>query len=232
MKLENRKEDILEFVVRDYIKTAQPVSSGRISQKRSSFGSPATVRNIMLELDDEGFLFQPHTSAGRAPTDKGYRYFVNGLSHKKSDNFQPYDTFSFFESFFVEMANELEIFVGIVSESESKAQKLVGLKNLLSRPEFLEESMFEDFGDIMDDFEDVVDEYRNALLEQDEMFNIWIGKENIYPKAKCGSTIVARFLLPDEEKVTLFTFGPKRMDYETAINKINSLINKNGKSKR
>src|SRR3990167_10819860 len=79
MKLDNRKEHILDFIVRDYIATAQPVSSGRMALKRVLDSSSATLRNIMLELDEEGFLFQPHTSAGRAPTEKGYRYFIENL---------------------------------------------------------------------------------------------------------------------------------------------------------
>src|SRR3989344_5304872 len=81
MRLDERRESILDFIIRDYIDTAFPVSSGKIYK---SYGtnrtySPATIRNIMLELDEDGFLTQPHTSAGRIPTDRGWQYFVDFL---------------------------------------------------------------------------------------------------------------------------------------------------------
>src|SRR3989344_4741932 len=81
--LDSRKEDILGFVVRDFVRTAFPVSSNAVFGGLRLEVSPATIRNIMLELDDMGYLYQPHTSAGRAPTEKGYRYFTLHLMSVK-----------------------------------------------------------------------------------------------------------------------------------------------------
>lgn len=77
--LDERKASILRAVVEEYIQTAQPVGSGHVARAPGMSVSPATVRNDMAMLEQEGFLQQPHTSAGRVPTDKGYRYFVDSL---------------------------------------------------------------------------------------------------------------------------------------------------------
>lgn len=77
--LDERKASILRAVVQEYIETAQPVGSGRVSDAPGVDVSSATVRNEMALLESEGYLAQPHTSAGRIPTEKGYRYFVDTI---------------------------------------------------------------------------------------------------------------------------------------------------------
>jgi heat-inducible transcriptional repressor len=77
--LDDRKASILRAVVQEYIETAQPVGSGRIAAAPGVDVSSATVRNEMATLENEGYLVQPHTSAGRIPTEKGYRYFVDSI---------------------------------------------------------------------------------------------------------------------------------------------------------
>ena len=78
--LDERKAAILRAVVREYIETAQPVGSGTVARQSGVQVSSATVRNEMSSLEREGYLVQPHTSAGRIPTDKGYRFFVDQLT--------------------------------------------------------------------------------------------------------------------------------------------------------
>jgi heat-inducible transcriptional repressor len=78
--LDDRKAAILQAVVQEYIETAQPVGSNRVARQHGLNVSPATVRNDMSVLEREGYLAQPHTSAGRIPTDKGYRFFVDQLT--------------------------------------------------------------------------------------------------------------------------------------------------------
>ena len=78
--LDERKAAILRAVVEEYIATAQPVGSAHVAQAASLAVSSATVRNEMAVLEHEGYLVQPHTSAGRIPTDKGYRFFVDHLT--------------------------------------------------------------------------------------------------------------------------------------------------------
>jgi heat-inducible transcriptional repressor len=78
--LDERKAAILRAVVEGYIETAQPVGSSHVARTTDMAVSSATVRNEMAVLEREGYLVQPHTSAGRIPTDKGYRFFVDQLS--------------------------------------------------------------------------------------------------------------------------------------------------------
>jgi len=77
--LDDRKASILRAVVQEYIETAQPVGSGKVAETPGVDVSSATVRNEMAVLESEGYLVQPHTSAGRIPTEKGYRYFVDTI---------------------------------------------------------------------------------------------------------------------------------------------------------
>ncbi|WCO65613.1 heat-inducible transcriptional repressor HrcA [Iamia majanohamensis] len=82
--LDDRKASILRAVVEEYIHTAQPVGSGHVAAAPEVAVSPATVRNDMATLEAEGYLAQPHTSAGRIPTDAGYRYYVDHLTGRTS----------------------------------------------------------------------------------------------------------------------------------------------------
>jgi heat-inducible transcriptional repressor len=79
MQLDDRKASILRAVVEEYIHTAQPVGSQHVAKAPGVEVSSATVRNDMAVLEQEGYLDQPHTSAGRVPTEKGYRFFVDSL---------------------------------------------------------------------------------------------------------------------------------------------------------
>lgn len=77
--LERRAADLLKLLVERYIADGQPVGSRTLSRAASLNLSPATIRNVMADLDDLGLVVSPHTSAGRVPTTRGYRYFVNSL---------------------------------------------------------------------------------------------------------------------------------------------------------
>lgn len=78
-ELSDRERQVLEAVIRSYVETAEPAGSRTISRRFGLGVSPATVRNTMADLEEKGFLFHPHTSAGRIPTDKAYRFYVDGL---------------------------------------------------------------------------------------------------------------------------------------------------------
>ncbi|CAO5675525.1 MAG: Heat-inducible transcription repressor HrcA [Holosporales bacterium] len=77
--INNRSNEIFKHLVEAYVETGEPVGSRTLSRKLSHPLSPATIRNIMADLEDAGLLYSPHTSAGRLPTEHGLRYFVNGL---------------------------------------------------------------------------------------------------------------------------------------------------------
>jgi heat-inducible transcriptional repressor len=78
-ELTERERRVLEAVIRSYVDTAEPAGSRTLSRRFGLGVSPATIRNTMSDLEEKGFLFHPHTSAGRVPTDKAYRHFVDSL---------------------------------------------------------------------------------------------------------------------------------------------------------
>ncbi|MCR4426205.1 MAG: heat-inducible transcriptional repressor HrcA [Firmicutes bacterium] len=81
--MEERKRAILRAVADDYISTAEPVGSRTIARRYGLGISPATIRNEMADLEEEGYLEQPHASAGRVPSDKGYRFYVDALMSER-----------------------------------------------------------------------------------------------------------------------------------------------------
>ena len=89
--LNDRKKEILQAIIEEYIQTAEPVSSNAIVQKYNLDYSSATVRNEMADLEKLGFLDKPHTSAGRVPSAKGYRFYVDELL--KEDNIITYNVY-------------------------------------------------------------------------------------------------------------------------------------------
>ena len=78
--LKNRHREVLSSIVRAYIETGEPVASRTISKYRKDELSPASIRNVMADLADEGYLSQPHTSAGRVPTEKAFRFYIASLA--------------------------------------------------------------------------------------------------------------------------------------------------------
>jgi heat-inducible transcriptional repressor len=81
--LSERRLEVLRAIVQDYVGTEEPVGSKALTERHNLGVSPATVRNDMAALEDEGYIHQPHTSAGRVPTDRGYRLFVDKLAGVK-----------------------------------------------------------------------------------------------------------------------------------------------------
>ena len=84
MDLSERSREILRAIIQSYISTAEPVGSRTVTKRYNLGISPATVRNIMSDLEELGFLVQPHTSAGRVPTDKAYRFYIDTMLEVKS----------------------------------------------------------------------------------------------------------------------------------------------------
>jgi heat-inducible transcriptional repressor len=84
IELTKRDQQVLEAVVIDYIETGEPVGSRTISKNYALLVSPATIRNVMADLEEMGFLYQPHTSAGRIPTEKGLRFYLDSIIRFKA----------------------------------------------------------------------------------------------------------------------------------------------------
>ena len=117
--LDDRKAAILRAVVEEYIATAQPVGSQHVTRARGVQASSATVRNEMSVLERDGYLVQPHTSAGRIPTDKGYRFFVDSLQGWGAGQLHPSQRAEV-KSFFTRAHGELEHMLSETSQLLSR----------------------------------------------------------------------------------------------------------------
>ncbi|MCU1453772.1 MAG: Heat-inducible transcription repressor HrcA [Acidimicrobiales bacterium] len=124
--LDERKASILRAVVEEYIQTAQPVGSGLVARTAAVNVSSATVRNDMAALEADGYLQQPHTSAGRIPTEKGYRAFVDQLSHPALDRSAAQRVRSFFDAAHMEIEQMLADTTRLLSGLTDYAAVVVG----------------------------------------------------------------------------------------------------------
>ena len=127
MMLDDRKAAILRAVVEEYIDTAQPVGSAHVVRSAAVQVSSATVRNDMATLEQEGYLRQPHTSAGRIPTEKGYRFFVDNLGQPASlRGAEAQQVRSFFEKAHGELEDMLDDTSRLLGHLTSYAGVVVG----------------------------------------------------------------------------------------------------------
>jgi heat-inducible transcriptional repressor len=125
--LSDRKAAILQAVVEGYITTSQPVGSAQVSRTADLDVSPATIRSEMVALEEEGYLSQPHTSAGRVPSDKGYRYFVDALmSPARPDSGQTERVANFFAQAQGELERMLRDTSAFLSQLTHYAAVVVG----------------------------------------------------------------------------------------------------------
>lgn len=219
----DRQSEILNRIIQEYIERAMPVSSQLLEKKHKFDISPATIRNEMQKLTDDGYLSQPHTSAGRVPTDKGYRFFVDKLlDHLGSDpkrlGSDPADdiedSFEFIKEatrFLAEESSEFAL-------GYSAGQKIVwkeGWQEIFEEPEFLEPGLASSFAQMINDFEENIEE---VFLPE---IKIYIGKENPVSKNKDFSIITAGF-----DGGLFAILGPKRMSYDKNIELLHELWKK------
>ena len=223
----------MDTIIREYVESARPVSSQYLGE-RYDFGiCPASIRIEMQKLTDDGFLTQPHTSAGRIPTDRGYRLFVDEVLKDKSQR-NPSGKLDFgfegleddFEDIF-KIANSLAHSLAAASSSLVLGylcrQDLMikdGWEDLLQKPEFGERDLVENFIGYLGYLEDSV----KTRKPMNEGMDIYIGKENCFDKADefAAITFICR---PDRENETVFSIvGPKRMAYDKNIELINEAL--------
>lgn len=229
-----RQKAILFAVIDEHIKEAEPISSQMVCEAFDFDISPATMRNEFAELEGEGYLYQPHTSAGRVPTDKGYRLFVNALLADRANNnrkmreaFQKIadvqrETYSLFS----ELAKIAASFSGSTAFSGSLGAHAffkAGMHEALRQPELADSMFRERFGDAMDSFDENLGSFLQTV-ERDGV-SVFIGKENPITKARDFSMLVSRFRTSTDEEGVVVIFGPKRMDYRKGLDVLNALNN-------
>ena len=209
--ISGRQKEILNTIIGEYIKLAQPVSS-QLLEKKYDFGiCPATIRIEMQKLTDKGFLCQPHTSAGRVPTDKGYRFFVDNLLEKEFENFEIEDLFEDeIEDnikFIQVLTKNLAQISGVLVLSYLEKEKVFwkeGWEEILKEPEFGEKDFAVNFAEFLENFENNIENF-----EINSGIKIYIGKENPLKRAKDFSLISSRCHLPNEEGIISFVGAKK-----------------------
>ncbi|MFA6533853.1 MAG: hypothetical protein WCT37_01630 [Patescibacteria group bacterium] len=230
--MEDRTQKLLNTIVREYIKTAQPVGSKLLVDKYNLDISSATVRNEMAYLEQEGYITQPHTSAGRVPTEKGYKFYIkNSLEPKdinktqdkafekivKSSKQDPRDLVKSLARQIAENSGQL-IFVSFGDGNFY----YTGMSNIFSQPEFVEQEMICDLSKMMDHFDESI---KKSFDSTDNEVRVMVGSANPFNN-RC-STVVVNYDSGENQGV-IGLLGPMRMDYEVnmaLVEYIRDLIN-------
>ena len=210
----DRESTILEYIIRDYIRTAEPVSSERVRKRARLELSPASIRNTMAELDEDGYLAQTHTSGGRIPTDRAYRYFVDNLLEENDENLAKSEETEL-DDFLKNIAKRFGMFT-VIAKSKRDFYS-AGIDAVFSEPEFHDYEVARTFAEILEDLSDIVETYFEIGTNHPE---VHIGRENLFKESENFSSIFMVNKTSEEPTVT-FSIGPKRRDYEKAISVIN-----------
>ena len=229
MEITKRQKDILCQIIEEYAETAAPVGSMMMAKL---FGvSPATIRAEMARLETLGLIAQPHTSAGRVPTDAGYRFYVNNL---ENEGFRGVDDAS--ERIETERkslergTHAIEVRVSSQSRADSAIRGAVdalveltgnlglatiggqlylsGISRLFTQPEFVDTRRVQAVAKLLDNLEPWLREAAPG-----EALNIFIGHENPIGKSSEVSLIISKFRSPFSDKSYIGVLGPTRQNY-------------------
>lgn len=230
MDLTPRQKQILDAIVEAYAEVASPV--GSVTLAKIFNVSSATIRNEMSALEQMGYIEQPHTSAGRIPTDKGYRTYVNtvqdaGASTLAIDrNARAIDTR-------VNGAGEVDQAIRSAVRSLVEITHNVGLAtigdslyvrgfaNLFAQPEFMRPGMVQQVATLLDELEPWLRE-----ASPNEPLTVFIGQENPIGKSSQSSLIISRYRSPFSDRSYIGVLGPTRQDYKTVM----GLVSHTGRS--
>lgn len=212
--LTERQDHILAAVVRDFVKTAEPVGSHTLSAKYGFDVSPATIRIELAALEEQGFIEQPHTSAGRVPTETGYRRFVAHMKQaaagKVAPKFKLRELSAEPEDAIKQCAKHLaeQSALAVVVGFRPRHVYYTGLSQLFSQPEFQEYARVARFTEIIDRLDEVME---RVFPKVNDDVAIWLGKEN--PFGNLCATVIVQYHTKASSGV-IGILGPLRMDYE------------------
>lgn len=219
-KLPHRQAKILAAIVKLNCETGQPVASRDLVEKYDFGLSSATIRNEMAALEKLGYIHQPHTSAGRVPTDEGFRYFVNQLMDKVRLTMREQQTLRNeilkLQLVNAEIGRRLAKMLAAHTSQASFAilpeeVSAVGLSNILDNTNLPPEEAKE-----IAQFFDRLDEYADEMIKDygSESPKAFIGKELKLSKHSDYSMIVSGLQLPSGKKGVIGVIGPKTMQYQ------------------
>ena len=229
--LKERQKSILEATISEHLKTARPVASQELAHCFGLKVGPATVRNEMLKLDKLGYLEQPHTSAGRVPTDKGYRFFVDnllediGLSEREQKIIRKvFSDLDGEEEFTKELSKTISQLTGSLAAaglSDDEVFYEAGFSEVLKEPEFQAAEHIQRFGRLVDSLEENIRDFFEDFNEEGEQ--IFIGGENPIKEAQNCAMTFSTWEHPRGFKGFISIVGPKRTDYQKKVSLIRYL---------
>ncbi|MFA6321125.1 MAG: HTH domain-containing protein [Candidatus Omnitrophota bacterium] len=219
-----RQAEVLSLIVKHYVETAEPVGSRYIAKKLGL--SSATIRNVMSDLEESGYITHPHTSAGRTPTDKGYRYYIESLMRIKNvnDNVAKSikDEYALSRRSLEDvlertshLISNLTNYVGVALLSEYHKLYLDGASHIVEQPEFKDLNKLYHMLKCLEEKSDIVD-----LLSSDPesgQLTIYIGKENQFNSLSECSIVTRGYKVKGKVSGRVGVIGPKRMVYEKVI---------------
>lgn len=234
--MDGRKESILEAIVREYVGSGQPVGSLALVEKYQFPFSTATIRAEMAELERLGFLSHPHTSAGRIPTEKGYRYFVKMMSEEEALLGRRTDVA---RKRLLPFKGQPERELDVASEVLSEFTRNMGfagfpgeifshgLSYLFSQQEFLDPIRMLKTAEMIDNLDNLFSEIPRGLGTR-----VFVGSESPIGKASGCSIVISEFSSPYGRTGYLGVLGPMRMAYGhnlSAVKEIKNILEeKNG----
>jgi len=207
----DRQIQILNCLIKEYIKTAEPVSSDLLAEKYDFGIRPSTIRLELKNLIKKGYLEQPHTSAGRIPTDKAYRLFVNQLLEENWKEREKeigkiiercvneFETASLLTKHLAEASSVFSALHFLNKELCWQA----GWEEIAKEPEFANQTFLSSFMNFLEEFDKNI-----KKLELNSPINVFIGREIPSPKAKNLSLVCSKCQLNDN-KALIVLIGPK-----------------------
>lgn len=215
-----RQKQILSAIIEQYAEVAVPVGSSLLAKVFNV--SSATIRAEMAELERLGFIKQPHTSAGRIPTDQGYRLYVNSLvepsggaperraeralSTRVQDGGLPERTIRNAVDTLVELTHNLGL------ATIGNQLYMSGLSNLFGQPEFIGGAQVQQVARLLDNLEPWLRE-----AAPNEPLSVYIGSENPIGRSADVSLIISRFRSPFSDHSYIGTLGPTRQSYRDVM---------------
>lgn len=217
--LTDRKIRILGDMIRTYIRQAHPVGSEALLESGSLTVSPATVRNDMLELEQDGYLFQPHTSAGRIPTEKGWRYYLDHfLKERPLDKREQGELRAVVRAYRHSQEELLKHLAQTLADLTEQAVFVAfgprdtyytGISKLFDQPEFEEVDLIRNISRVVDHLDEVMPKFFSRLHDD---VAVLLGHDNLVSDA-CGLILSP---LPKRRSL-LGLIGPLRQDYDTNV---------------
>jgi len=229
-ELNERKKKILNAIIRDYQRTAEPVGSRTITKTHLHDLSPATIRNEMADLEEEGYIEQPHTSAGRIPTDFGYRFYVDRLMRIIPPTLKEARIVK--ETLYQEntaldeilhqtakiLSHTLDYTAIVINLGTHRKVFSSGTSNLLRQPEFQDIHHMQRILELIEE-EEELSEIIESYCQSHEI-TIKIGSENKNRSIRECSIVVSPFETENKIIGGIGLIGPTRMFY----NKVATLI--------